>query len=586
MAAKIDLTQIHTDLQVAVQNCSDRCLYHSAKWAAELLNALPPMDPPSKPPTAYPHRTTYHQFPVPNQRQQQLEFAELSKYLLAKTYFDVREYDRCSNVLGGCQSSKSRFLCLYSKYMAGEKRREEEMEFILSPQDGHATNNKEVLGILASLENIQREWEREGQDEDPWILYLYGVMLLKQKNEVEARRALCKSVNLYPYHWGAWLELATTLNSLEDMNSILPDLPSHILTNIFHLHTNQELYQFSEKVHAQLTEIEKYFPRSQFLKTQRALLHYHGREFDEAETIFDGIMKEDPHRLDALDHYSNILYVMERRPKLGFLAQLATQTDRFRPETCCVVGNYYSLKSEHEKAVTYFRRALTLDRNFLSAWTLMGHEYVEMKNTHAAIEAYRRAVDVNRKDYRAWYGLGLSYEFLEMQYYALFYFQRAASLRPYDPQMWQAMGNCFDKMNRPHEAIKAFKRALIGNSYSPSTPAPQQQQPALDPDVLFKIGMMYQQLNDTKEAAKYLELCVKEANAAELEPTINTSKARMWLARWEFSHGHYDKAELLANELVQDGIEIEEAKALVRDSRSRMAAMGSASRRSTMNPLE
>lgn len=176
------------------------------------------------------------------------------------------------------------------------------------------------------------------------------------------------------------------------MNSILPNLPSHILTNMFHLHTNQELYQYSEKVHQQLTEIEKFFPRSQFLKTQRALLHYHGREFDEAEAIFDGIMKEDPHRLDALDHYSNILYVMERRPKLGFLAQLATYTDRFRPETCCVVGNYYSLKSEHEKAVTYFRRALTLDRNFLSAWTLMGHEYVEMKNTHAAIEAYRRAV--------------------------------------------------------------------------------------------------------------------------------------------------------------------------------------------------
>lgn len=33
----------------------------------------------------------------------------------------------------------------------------------------------------------------------------------------------------------------------------------------------------------------------------------------------------------------------------------------------------------------YFRRALKLNRNYLSAWTLMGHEYVEMKNTPAAI---------------------------------------------------------------------------------------------------------------------------------------------------------------------------------------------------------
>ena len=33
-----------------------------------------------------------------------------------------------------------------------------------------------------------------------------------------------------------------------------------------------------------------------------------------------------------------------------------------------------------------------LNREYLPAWTLMGHEYVELKNSHAAIEAYRKAV--------------------------------------------------------------------------------------------------------------------------------------------------------------------------------------------------
>lgn len=40
----------------------------------------------------------------------------------------------------------------------------------------------------------------------------------------------------------------------------------------------------------------------------------------------------------------------------------------------------------------YFRRALRLDGAYLAAWTLMGHEYVELKNTAAAADAYRRAV--------------------------------------------------------------------------------------------------------------------------------------------------------------------------------------------------
>lgn len=55
-------------------------------------------------------------------------------------------------------------------------------------------------------------------------------------------------------------------------------------------------------------------------------------------------------------------------------------------------GNYYSLRTQHEKAVLYFQRALKLNPNYLAAWTLMGHEYMELKHTSAAIQAYRQAI--------------------------------------------------------------------------------------------------------------------------------------------------------------------------------------------------
>ena len=61
-------------------------------------------------------------------------------------------------------------------------------------------------------------------------------------------------------------------------------------------------------------------------------------------------------------------------------------------ETYVCAGNYYSLRSQHEKAVLYFQRALKLNPNYLSAWTLMGHEYMELKQTSAAIRAYRQAI--------------------------------------------------------------------------------------------------------------------------------------------------------------------------------------------------
>ena len=317
---------------------------------------------------------------------------------------------------------------------------------------------------------------------------------------------------------------------------------------------------------------------------------------------------------------------MGARPQLAFVAQVATATDKFRPETCCVVGNYYSLKSEHEKAVMYFRRALTLDRNFLSAWTLMGHEYIEMKNTHAAIESYRRAVDVNRKDYRAWYGLGQAYEVLDMSFYALFYYQRAAALRPYDPKMWQAVGSCYAKMGRIDQSIKALKRALVAGSYYASEDTSSQLggmngpgRKILDPETLHQIATLYERTGEEEEAAAYMELTLQqesgpvdpegeeeEASSGENDDddndpqhhsrrarpsplknddddedtwqgtgvTATTSKARLWLARWALRIGDLERADQLAGELCQDGVEVEEAKALMRDVRARREGDG------------
>ena len=53
--------------------------------------------------------------------------------------------------------------------------------------------------------------------------------------------------------------------------------------------------------------------------------------------------------LQGMDTYSNILYVKEAVAMLSHLAHRAARADKFRPETCCIIGNYYSLKGIHEK---------------------------------------------------------------------------------------------------------------------------------------------------------------------------------------------------------------------------------------------
>ena len=69
--------------------------------------------------------------------------------------------------------------------------------------------------------------------------------------------------------------------------------------------------------------------------------------------------------LDNLDTYSNLLYVKEQRVELAHLAHKTNMIDKYRTETCCVIGNYYSLRSQHEKAVVYFQRALKLNPGYI-----------------------------------------------------------------------------------------------------------------------------------------------------------------------------------------------------------------------------
>ena len=63
-------------------------------------------------------------------------------------------------------------------------------------------------------------------------------------------------------------------------------------------------------------------------------------DFPEAAKIFEDLIKENPHRLDSLDVFSNVLFVTESRARLSFLAHSCAMTDNYRPETCCIIGEY------------------------------------------------------------------------------------------------------------------------------------------------------------------------------------------------------------------------------------------------------
>nr|CCM13770.1 hypothetical protein, conserved [Leishmania guyanensis] len=215
------------------------------------------------------------------------------------------------------------------------------------------------------------------------------------------------------------------------------------------------------------------FPDTPFFLSQLAHFYYHQRNrLDKAEALYQRIRVIDPHYLAILYDYSNVLYTKRDRLGLSSLAQSVYQADAFRAETNFTVGNYYVLLGQHDRAALHFHRATAIDPQCAEAWLLLGHAYVEVKNTTAAVEAYRTAVELNERDYRGWYNLGQIYELLEAYHHALYYYWHTTSLRPADPGMWVAVANCLEHDGRIAESIACLERAeTYDSSSSPSYPA-------------------------------------------------------------------------------------------------------------------
>lgn len=232
--------------------------------AAELLTSLPSADDDgsdtdvASPMSDAPPPHTPNLVPK-DPIEQRLEAREAHKFLLAKSYFDCREFDRCAAVFlpmalpkGSIPTSaspmskpkptakgkakvgtptkpkfsadaitglsqKSLFLALYAKYIAGEKRMNEDSEMILGPQDGAVTMNKELPGVTAVLEQWFKHLPTSGRQPQGWLEYLYGIVLSKGKNDKAAMDVLLTSLHQYAYNWGAWQEVQNLLGTIEEV---------------------------------------------------------------------------------------------------------------------------------------------------------------------------------------------------------------------------------------------------------------------------------------------------------------------------------------------------------------------------------
>ncbi|KAH9254774.1 hypothetical protein BASA81_007192 [Batrachochytrium salamandrivorans] len=509
------ILRMRHSLRSAVSQCNERGLVMSAKWAAEQLLGFSAPSPKSQPSNdltpASAGRTSTSGEADTGQPNQNVTFLNLSSaesmpaipkvgyeedlYLYAKACFDAREFPHAAEVLQHCTARRSVFLRLYSKLMAAESS--QPIESFDSPQD---TPSPETRRILIQIEHELTMGIKEGEL-DGFLWYLIGITVKKLGKRELGIQYLTKAVQKYPYNWSAWVELASCMHMKEDLESVLGNLQRDFMTGCFEVYVENVMeYQMETDTNV-VDALLALCPQSRFLKIQRAILYYNARNMEPAELVFEELLSKDQCMIEGMGIYSNVLFLRGKKRELMSLAHRVDSTYKYRPESAVVLGNYHSLKSDRSKAIKSFERALKLDRNYADAWTLLGHEYVELNNAAPAIQIYRRAVDLNCRDYRAWYGLGQAYDLLNLPMFSLNYYQRALTIRPRDGRMWNVLSMTFEKLNKIPEAIKCGLHMLLSDEYS-------------TPITLRKMSKLYMKLHAQTGNAKHQDKAVLYENRA------------------------------------------------------------------------
>ncbi|XDV39145.1 hypothetical protein PO909_008425 [Leuciscus waleckii] len=531
-----DLVQIKKQLISIIAQCKERGLVHSVKWASELAFSLETLP--------------LNEIPPPPELTEE-DAQDLDAFCLAKSYFDLKEYDRAAYFLRGCRSQKAYFLYMYSRYLSGEKKKDDETVDSLGqartengPLEKGQVRNEALRELRVELSKKHSAGELDG-----FALYLYGVVLRKLDLLKEAVEIFVAATHALPLHWGSWLELCNLITNIEMLKSL--SLPDCWVRDFFTAHMYTELQMIKEALQKYHSLMEAGFAKSTYIISQIAVAYHNIRDIDQALYLFNELREQDPFRIENMDTFSNLLYVRSMKPELSYLAHNLVEIDKYRVETCCVIGNYYSLRSQHEKAALYFQRALKLNPRCLGAWTLMGHEYMEMKNTSAAIQAYRHAIEVNKRDYRAWYGLGQTYEILKMPFYSLYYYRKAHQLRANDSRMLVALGECYEKLSQQVEAKKCYWRAYsVGD---------------VERMALLKLAKLHEQLNESDDAAQCYIIYIKDIfSCGEQLEHAEVSNALRYLGQYYFKNRLYDEASLCAQRCCDYNDAREEGKALLR----------------------
>ena len=225
------------------------------------------------------------------------------------------------------------------------------------------------------------------------------------------------------------LKASSQYNSYNAIRVINRELPSHICNNM------------------------------PWCQAQLAKLHFEIVNYDMSLLYFMNLRRIQATRLKDLEIFSTLLWHQSDKVKLSNLSSELIDAFPDKPQTWCVLGNYFSLQKDHEEAIKAFEKATTLNPRFSYAYTLQGHEYASNESFDIAKEFYMKALACDPQHYNAYYGMGSCASQMGKFEEALLYFEKARIINPVNVVLICCCGTELEKLYHNEMALKYYELA-------------------------------------------------------------------------------------------------------------------------------
>lgn len=148
-----------------------------------------------------------------------------------------------------------------------------------------------------------------------------------------------------------------------------------------------------------------------------------------AGSVFEYLRVRDPCYIDTMHYYSSILWHNREKGLLTSLSRDVFGVDATSNIAWAVLGNYFSLKKETEKALECFERSLAISRDPY-VLCLLGHEQFMNSNLTESLKCFIESMKIKAENYSGIAGCGLIYEKIGKKESAEYCFTRAMATNP------------------------------------------------------------------------------------------------------------------------------------------------------------